>query len=143
LDISFHCIYALFVIFFGIFTLGELNMKMKKLVLSVLIVVSGTVLTGLASAASLAGSEGDVRSRPDFGDSGPCHKIWKQYVAASGHSSYATTPYSRMSEAIICGGSINAGSKAAAETKALAQCNAGLKRWKVNAVRNCKVAASK
>jgi hypothetical protein len=120
-----------------------MNMKMKGLVLSVLFVVSGAALAGFANAASLAGSKGDVRSRPNLGDTGPCRKAWEQYVAASGHSAYATTPYSRMVEAIICGSHINASSKVAAETNALANCNAGLKRWKMNVVRSCAIAASK
>jgi hypothetical protein len=118
-------------------------MFLRRLIVSALLVTGGATNASFAAAASLAGSEGDVRSRPHFGDGGGCNKAWSQYVAASGHSAYATTPYDRMAEAIICGSSINAGSKAAAETNALAQCNAGLKRWKMSVVRKCGISASK
>ena len=115
-----------------------------RLVLFGSLAIAAATHVNFATAASLTGSEGDVRSRPYLGDStGGCTKVWKQYVAASGHSAYATTPYSRMAEAIICGSSINAGSKAAAEARALDQCNAGLKHWKMSAVRKCALSASK
>jgi len=97
------------------------------------------------AAAPLAGYAGEVRWKPFFDSDGTggCPKIWNQYVAASSHAAYASTPDSHTAEAVICSAALGAGSKAAAETKALAQCEAGLDRWKVTVVRNCMIAASK
>jgi len=115
-----------------------------KLVVPVLVVATVASLIGSASAASLVGYEGNVRWKPFLGHTGVCRNMWKQYVAASGHSAYASTTADRRTvEAAICGTSINFGSKRAAESQALAQCNAGLKHYKMTVVRNCKIAASK
>jgi hypothetical protein len=58
------------------------------------------ISSGFGVAGSLAGS--DKRFPPNLGVSkSPCAKA---YVAASGHSAYATTPYSRVvSLYILCG----------------------------------------
>lgn len=97
-----------------------------------------------AIAGSLAGNEGEVRRRPYFTmGAGGCHNIWKRYVAAQGHSAYAITPQSRGVEGTICGAHFNAGSQQAAERKALVSCRGGLKRYKVSAVGDCEIAASK
>ena len=63
------------------------------------------ISSGFGVAGSLAGSEGDKRFPPNLGVSkSPCAKAYKAYVAASGHSAYATTPYSRVvSLYILCG----------------------------------------
>jgi hypothetical protein len=102
---------------------------------------------GSGVAGSLAGSKGDVRFSPERG-SGPkseCNVAYKAYVAASGHSAYATTFYSRVVDLyIICGAKLNAPSQKAAEEMALRNCQAGLKRWRVKtASGGCAIAASK
>ena len=102
---------------------------------------------GVATAQSLAGSEGAVRFAP-YVNGNPkdeCTKAYKAYVAASGHSAYATTFYSRVVDLyIICGTKINAPSQKAAEDAALRNCQAGLKKWKVRtASGGCEIAASK
>ena len=109
------------------------------------LVVTAAAAAGAASAASLAGSEGQVRSRPHFemGGTGGCQGMWKQYVGAAGHSAYATTPFNRMVEGVICATTLNAGSKSAAEAAALAECTRGLKRYKMAVVRSCAIGASK
>ncbi|WP_363282074.1 hypothetical protein [Mesorhizobium sp.] len=74
-----------------------------------------------------------------------CTSAFKAYVAASGHSAYATTFESRVSDLyIICGSKLNAPSQKAAEESALRICQAGLTRWKVKtAAGGCGIAASK
>jgi hypothetical protein len=98
-----------------------------------------------AAAGSLSGDTGQVRWTPFFvrGTTGGCQSMWERYVKASGHSAYAMTPQSWSVEGSICGAAYNAGSKSAAESRALSQCEAGLKRWKMNVQRRCEIAASK
>ena len=99
---------------------------------------------GASQAGSLAGSKGDVRFPPTLG-SGECNVAYKGYVAASGHSAYATTFYSRVVDLyIICGTKLNAPSQKAAEEIALRNCQAGLTRWKLKtASGGCAISASK
>ncbi|TIO65816.1 MAG: hypothetical protein E5X98_16610, partial [Mesorhizobium sp.] len=53
---------------------------------------------GAVVAGSLAGSEGDKRFPPYIprNPKDPCNRAYKAYLAASGHSAYATTPYARI-----------------------------------------------
>jgi hypothetical protein len=99
---------------------------------------------GASQAGSLAGSKGDVRFPPTLG-TGECNVAYKGYVAASGHSAYATTFYSRVVDHyIICGTKLNAPSQKAAEEIALRNCQAGLTRWKLKtASGGCAISASK
>jgi len=99
---------------------------------------------GAGQAGSLAGSKGDVRFPPTLG-TGECNVAYKGYVAASGHSAYATTFYSRVVDLyIICGTKFNAPSQKAAEEIALRNCQAGLTRWKLKtASGGCAISASK
>ena len=99
---------------------------------------------GASPAGSLAGSKGDVRFPPTLG-TGECNVAYKGYVAASGHSAYATTFYSRVVDLyIICGTKLNAPSQKAAEEIALRNCQAGLTRWKLKtASGGCAISASK
>jgi len=103
-----------------------------------------------AAAGSLAGDVGDKRR----GQVAPtqskdqCGKAWDDYVAASGHSAYAQTPYFGQFvrngyEAYFCGAYRNAPSQQAAEKGALANCNAAKKKYKIGTVGNCSVVASK
>lgn len=102
---------------------------------------------GIGAAESLAGSKGDIRFYPTLPRSpkDPCTKAYNAYVAASGHSAYATTFYSRVVDLyIICGTRMNAPSQKAAEDLALQNCQAGLKKWRVKtASGGCAIALSK
>ncbi|TGQ66783.1 hypothetical protein EN829_019250 [Mesorhizobium sp. M00.F.Ca.ET.186.01.1.1] len=99
---------------------------------------------GNSQAGSLAGSKGDVRFPPTVG-AGECNDGYKAYIAASGHSAYATTFYSRVVDLyIICGTKLNAASQKAAEEMAMRNCQAGLTRWKLKtASGGCAISASK
>lgn len=101
--------------------------------------------SGFGMAASLAGSEGDKRFPPNLGVSkSPCAKAYKAYVAASGHSAYATTPYSRVvSLYILCGAQLNAPSQKVAEVLAMKSCAATRAHYKVTNGGACEIAASK
>ncbi|WP_318011266.1 hypothetical protein [Mesorhizobium sp. ES1-4] len=97
-------------------------------------------------AGSLAGSEGDKRFPPALnGDpKSPCTKAYKAYVASSGHSAYATTPYSRVvSLYILCGTRLNAPSQKVAEELAMKSCLATRAHYKVTNGGACEIAASK
>ncbi|WP_027060631.1 hypothetical protein [Mesorhizobium loti] len=124
-------------------------MKLKYLpkactsILSALLIVSAC---GSGVAGSLAGSEGDKRFPPALtrDAKSPCNKGYKAYVAAGGHSAYATTPYTRvMSLYIICGSSLNAPSQKVAEAAAMKSCVATRARYKVTNGGACEIAASK
>ncbi|WP_172351233.1 hypothetical protein [Mesorhizobium sp. NZP2298] len=104
------------------------------------------VSSGIGVAGSLAGSEGDKRFPPALnGDpKSPCTKAYKAYVAASGHSAYATTPYSRVvSLYILCGTRLNAPSQKVAEELAMKSCLATRAHYKVTNGGACEIAASK
>lgn len=97
-------------------------------------------------AGSLAGSEGDKRFPPYLprNPKDPCTKAYKAYVAAGGHSAYATTPYARiMSSYIVCGGHLNAPSQKAAEELAMKSCQSTRGHYKVTTGGSCEIAASK
>jgi hypothetical protein len=102
---------------------------------------------GISAAESLAGKIGDSRFVVNFppGSTGGCQKAYRNYVAASGHSAYATTFYSRVDNLyVICGTKVNAPTQKAAEDSALRSCQAGIKKWKLNiASGGCGIAASK
>lgn len=114
---------------------------MSVSIFSILLIFAAT---GASQAESLAGSKGDVRFPPTLG-SGECNVAYKAYVAASGHSAYATTFYSRVVDLyIICGTKLNAPSQKAAEEMAVRNCQAGLTRWKLKtASGGCAISASK
>ncbi|MBA1142066.1 hypothetical protein [Mesorhizobium neociceri] len=120
-------------------------MKLRKtaLMLAGLFLVA---ISSAGSAASLAGNKGDVRFYPYVSGSlmEPCTKAYKAYVAASGHSAYASTPYARVrSLYIVCGSRLNAPSQKAAEEGALKSCQAGLNGHKFTTAGRCEIAASK
>ncbi|MER8485678.1 hypothetical protein NKH12_24865 [Mesorhizobium sp. M1322] len=102
---------------------------------------------GIGAAESLAGSKGNSRFAVHFppGSTGDCPEAYKAYVAASGHSAYATTFYSRVTDLyVICSARLNAPSQKAAEDLALRSCQAGVKKYKVKtASGGCGIAASK
>jgi hypothetical protein len=107
-------------------------------------------LSATADAASLAGQVGEKRRGQVLPGSatGSCGAAWKAYVAASGHSAYASTryagPYVRNgNEAIYCGIDRNAASQKAAEQRAIANCDAARKKYKMRSIGPCEIVASK
>ncbi len=85
-----------------------------------------------ATSSGLAGSEGNVRRRVLYTRemSGGCGKMYKQYVAASGHSAFASTPIDYFYGSSVCATALNAPSAKAAEERAMASCRAGAKKYK-------------
>lgn len=134
---------------FQFFANGWGKMKpayIKRMAVSLLAGLLLATTPGLGMAGSLAGSEGDKRFPPALnGDpKSPCTKAYKAYVAASGHSAYATTPYSRVvSLYILCGARLNARSQKAAEDLAMKSCLATRAHYKVTNGGGCEIAASK
>ncbi|MER8415990.1 hypothetical protein [Mesorhizobium sp. M1329] len=124
-------------------------MKSISVKQAVFLLITGLLLISgpnVGTAESLAGSKGDVRFYPYFPATAdrPCTKAYKAYVAASGHSAYATTPYSRVrSLYILCGSRLNAPSQKAAEDMAMKSCQATRNRYKVTTGGACEIAASK
>ncbi|MER9894008.1 hypothetical protein NKJ40_18345 [Mesorhizobium sp. M0119] len=116
---------------------------------AVLSIIGGLLLISspnIGAAESLTGSKGDIRFYPalSLDPKRPCTKAYNAYVAASGHSAYATTPYSRVrSLYIICGSRLNAPSQKAAEDTAMKSCQATRNRYKVTTGGACEIAASK
>ena len=112
-------------------------------------VLAGFILTaipGVGMAGSLAGNKGDVRFPPYLpaNPKDPCTKNFNAYVAASGHSAYATTPYARiMSSYIVCGANLNAPSQKAAEELAMKSCLTARGHYKVTTGGGCEIATSK
>lgn len=107
-------------------------------------------LSATADAASLAGQVGDKRRSQVLPArvTGSCGQAWKAYVAASGHSAYASTryagPFARQhQEAIYCGIDRNASSRKVAEQRAIARCEAAKKKYKMRSVGPCEIVASK
>ena len=104
------------------------------------------VLAAMVGATLLCGCTADGSSErgPHFapGTQGGCQPLYKKYLAARGHAAYASTPGGGYVP-VICGTSFSAGSREAAERTALKSCQNGLGRYKVAALRNCEIVASK
>lgn len=96
-------------------------------------------------AESLAGKVGDKRYPVNipWGSVGSCQKAYDEYIAAPGHSAYATTVMDRTAEYFICGAWLNAPSKKKAEDLALKSCKKSVARYKVQIAGACSIAASK
>jgi hypothetical protein len=125
-------------------------MNLKYFSYSTTLLLAGLLIftiPGVGAADSLAGKVGDKRFSPylSLDPKEACTKAYNAFVAASGHSAYATTFYSRVVDLyIVCGTKLNAPSRKAAEDAALRNCQAGLKKWKVRtASGGCEIAASK
>jgi hypothetical protein len=103
----------------------------------------GLAISTTAVAASLAGQVGDKRRAMvlPIGARGHCVKIYKEYIAAPGHSAYASTRIG--AEVLFCGSTRNANSKAEAEKSALKNCNGAMKRYKMRSIGPCEIVASK
>ncbi|RWP58781.1 MAG: hypothetical protein E5Y63_20040 [Mesorhizobium sp.] len=118
----------------------------QKTTVSVLAGLLILAAPGIGAADSLAGNKGDTRFWPALSGNpkSDCTKAYNAYVAASGHSAYATTPYMRVTSLyIICGTHLNAPSQKAAEDLALKSCKATRSRYKVTTGGACEIAASK
>ena len=113
-------------------------------ILSALLIFTAS---GAAIAGSLAGSVGDKRFPPPLAmnPKDQCRIAYNAYVAAGGHSAYATTFYTRVRDLyVVCGKALNAPSQKAAEDVAMRNCQGGLKKWRFNtASGGCAIAASK
>jgi hypothetical protein len=97
------------------------------------------------AAESLAGKVGNKRSTvffPQWSEGG-CQGMYKAYIAAPGHSAYASTVNGPGTYSVVCGARLNLPSQAAAEKAAVASCEAGRKKYKATVIGTCKVAASK
>ena len=112
-------------------------------------VMASLAIPATVEAASLAGQVGDKRRGqvlPAY-TRGSCGAAWKAYVAAPGHSAYASTryagPFARQHEAIFCGIDRNASSQKAAEQRAIARCNGAKSKYKMRSVGPCEIVASK
>ncbi|WP_352989091.1 hypothetical protein [Mesorhizobium sp. M0904] len=121
----------------------QLFQKTTAAILSGLLILAAP---GAGAAGSLAGSEGDKRFSPLLPGSAKdeCTKAYKAYVAASGHSAYATTSFVRVRDGyVLCGAHYNASSQKAAEAMAMKSCQSARAYYKVAASGNCQIAASK
>lgn len=114
-----------------------------------LVLSFAVALSAPAEAKSLAGQVGEKRRGQVLpaNTTGGCGSAWQAYVGASGHSAYASTRYvgtfARYHEAIYCGLDRNASSKKAAEQRAVANCDAAKKKYKLRSIGPCEVVASK
>ncbi|PSJ61304.1 hypothetical protein [Pseudaminobacter soli (ex Li et al. 2025)] len=98
-----------------------------------------------ATAESLAGSAGNKRHAVFFSPylQGNCREAYDAYVAAPGHSAYASTVSGRNIPYFICGLHRNAPSQKQAEEFALKNCEAGLRKYKFRTASACNIVASK
>jgi len=99
--------------------------------------------SGPVYAQSLSGEVGEKKRAMVLprGAKGHCVKVFKDYVAAPGHSAYASTRIG--AEVVFCGSVRNADTTAEAERDAVKRCNEVTKRYKLRSVGPCEVVASK
>ena len=118
--------------------------KASTSILAALLIFSAS---SAAIAGSLAGSVGDKHFPPPLAmnPKDQCRIAYNAYVAAGGHSAYATTFYTRVRALyVVSGKALNAPSQKAAEDVAMRNCQGGLKKWRLNtASGGCAIAASK
>ncbi|WP_406872310.1 hypothetical protein WHT83_21150 [Aminobacter sp. P9b] len=124
-------------------------MKLNTMRLALASVLAGLLVAAMPGTAmakdkgSLAGEAGNKRYPLQFGQTtGPCKKVYDDYVKAPGHSAYAQT-HRGGTEAFFCGPAYNAPSQKAAEEQALANCNSVGKKYKVKTTGKCAIYASK
>lgn len=93
---------------------------------------SGGQKKRVSAGGGLSGKLGDVRHSVLFlaGMIGGCKSAYDQYVRASGHSAYASTPMYETEE-FHCGAAMNAGSQKAAEKTALESCERAKRKYKL------------
>ena len=120
---------------------------MKRAAAAMLAAAVVLAAPGIGMAGTLAGSAGDKRFPPPLAmnPKDQCRIAYNAYVAAGGHSAYATTFYTRVRDLyVVCGKALNAPSQQAAEDIAMRNCQGGLKKWRLNtASGGCAIAASK
>ncbi|MCP4318637.1 MAG: hypothetical protein GY789_22225 [Hyphomicrobiales bacterium] len=99
--------------------------------------------TNTAQTGSLTGKRGNVRRNLPRGH-GECGRAVDRYIAASGHSAYASTSFSYFDEkGVICSTGLNYKSVQQAEATALRGCKAGIIKWKHHHSGECEIHASK
>jgi hypothetical protein len=98
-----------------------------------------------AMAESLAGKIGDKRSVVFFypGEEGNCKQAYDNYIAAAGHSAFASTIRGRNVPYSICGAHLNAPSQKEAEQRALQYCEGGVSKYKFKTLGRCSIMVSK
>ncbi len=96
------------------------------------------------SSTSLAGKKGNVRRRLPRGHR-ECGKAVEDYIKASGHSAYASTPMYALNNSwsYICGSALNRRTTKEAEALALRACESGTRKWKNAFGGKCTIHASK
>ncbi|MEX3009965.1 hypothetical protein [Hoeflea sp. TYP-13] len=98
---------------------------------------------------SLAGWKGNVKRALPVSRAvsyGGCNKAVSDYVAASGHSAYASTDLTAAAyneKIVICGAALNARTVEQAEAAALKQCQNGTRKWSSAYSGKCEIHASK
>lgn len=121
-------------------------MKLRYTSLATASILGGLLLaTAPGAAESLAGKVGDKRSIVFFspGEEGNCKQAYQAYVAAAGHSAYASTIKGRSVQYSICGVHLNAPSQEKAEQVALRNCEGGLRKYKLRTLGRCSIMVSK
>ncbi len=121
-------------------------MKLQKITLALASVLGGLMLTGTPGMAeSLAGTIGDKRSVVIFyqGEEGSCKRAYQNYIAAAGHSAYASTIKGRNVMYSICGADFNAPSQKEAEKRALQNGEGGVNKFKFKTQGRCSIMVSK
>lgn len=120
------------------------RLRCMRIAMAIALVLGGGMVHE-ALAQSLAGKVGEERRKMLFPQNSQtsCKKGYDAYIAAPGHSAYAATPDVWGASHIICSWTLNVRSKKAAEKSALKGCNDGLKEYKVEALPECGIVASK
>lgn len=103
------------------------------------------------ASRGLSGSEGQVKRKVMFTafQEGGCKGLYQNYVRAAGHSAYAGTAVDYGGESSsVCSTGLNAGSQAAAEKRAMAECANAVRRFKaqnksMRLIGDCMIYASK
>jgi hypothetical protein len=121
-------------------------MKLQTITLALASVLGGSMLAGTPGMAeSLAGKIGDKRSVVIFyqGEEGNCKRAYDNYMAAAGHSAYASTIKGRNVPYSVCGADFNAPSQKEAEQRALQICEGGVSKFKFKTQGRCSIMVSK
>jgi hypothetical protein len=121
-------------------------MKLRTITLALASMLGGLMLAGTPGMAeSLAGKIGDKRSVVIFhqGEEGSCKQAYREYVAAAGHSAYASTIKGRNVIYSVCGVNLNAPSQKEAEKRALQHCEGGVSQYKFKTLGRCAIMVSK
>ena len=103
--------------------------------------VTASALLSVGHAQDLSGKRGKMRAMGDYPREG-CGRLFDRYIAAPGHSAYATTA-TGMDSGAVCGIALNRKSTKQAEKDAVKACEDGNGRFEVEQLGGCYVGASK